>query len=600
MMRRKMKRTLLCLAMLSLFHYRPLPALGAILYKSYIVRHDIESEILCDPYIVRKNDWVSKLLRQRGEIAERDFPHFIEIFKRLNPHIQDVDLIEPGQRIYIPLKKLAKDSLLDQDSGVVTIPLITISNPQELIHKYTATHDVKKGDYVSRLIADGFGNYGTLSYDQGFELFKALNPDIPDLNKIYPGQKIRLPDPSLRDQYWFDSLFDSTGRLSKEISSEISISSAEKFPEPNPPDTEKENTPAADAPPQKQMPLDRLANILDGKLLEKGTYFFPRKGATDLKLNLSQSPIVELKDDIRLLFLQEDLNPTDLAVIESFWQQTELVPVSAGGSLEDIFDSVFDKMNLKRSSHVAFNDNGLEVNVQARWIFTRSSDDDGMPRHTCINLIEDPDERTPDAITDYLENKGITVEDIVKHEKSSTPSQEKPSAEGMIPIDPDNPKGFVKNLLLSLGVQYAENVKISFPYVGIQVEATTNLINSLNGKDVVVDFEDLYGDAVTAIEKTGLPVVQVKKEDPLHRIVEKLLSAMEGDYTVDPTFYASKRPAAYNTKLKVPGFLLEKKGYPNKTLVAEVPLHEGVVEFLRTQGVNIIMIKAPAGDRSIG
>ena len=45
---------------------------------------------------------------------------------------------------------------------------------------------------------------------------------------------------------------------------------------------------------------------------------------------------------------------------------------------------------------------------------------------------------------------------------------------------------------------------------------------------------------------------------------------------------------------------IEKKGYTNKTLLAEVPLHEGIVEFLKEQGVNIIMIKAPTEEKRIG
>ncbi len=585
MIRRKVSNALFCLIVLFLFRYlaHPAPALGAILYKSYIVRQDKGSDILCDPYVVRKNDYLFKLFRQRGEIAEKDFPEFLEVFKRLNPHIQDVNQIRPGQHIYIPLKRLAQDTLLDQESGVVTIPFVTISNVQEFIKKYALPHKVQRGEFISRLIAGGFGNFGTPSYEQGIELFKALNPDISDLNKIFPGQTILLPDSSLRDQPEYASLFDSAGRLSK------TFSAAGPLPPTNPP-AEK-----ADSAAQKQTPLGKLANILDGKLRQKGIYYFPRKGTSDLKLDLSQSPMVELKDGFRILFLKENLNPTDLALIESFWKETELVPVSADGSMEDIFESVFGKMDLKRKRNVSFSDRGLEVKVQARWIITRPSTDSGMTRYICINLIEHPSQRTPDAVTGYLEKKGIIIEDIIRKNPSdgdaSRTLDEERSAEEMIPINPTHPRAFVKNLLMSIGVRYSENVKISFPYVGIQVEATTNMITSRNGRDVVVDFEDLYGDAIQAIEKTGLAVVQIKREDPLRRIVEKLLSAMEDTYTVDPTFYASKRPAAYNTALTIPGFLLEKKGYANKTLLAEIPLHDGVVEFLKKQGVNIIMIK---------
>jgi len=597
MIRRRVKCILCSLAILSLSGHlaRPVPVFGAILYKSYLILQDKGGDILCDPYVVRENDWLFKLLRQRGEIAEKDFPEFIDIFKRLNPHIQDVDQVRPGQHIYIPLKKLAQNTLLDQDKGVVTIPFVSISNVQEVIKKYAITHTVQPGEFISRLVADKYGQYGKLSYEQGIELFKALNPDISDLDRIYSGQTILLPDPSILDQPWYASLFDSTGSILKDNAT------AQSMPQPSPP-IEKPSAPEASA--QNQTPIGRLANILDGKLTEKGTYYFPRKGQSDLKLDLSKSPMVELKDGLRLLFLKDDLQQKDLSVIGSFWKKIDLVPVPADGSMEDMFDSVFGRMDLKSSNHVTFSDHGLEVNVQARWIITRPSEDKGASRYICVNLIEHPKERTPDAVAGYLEKKGIVIEDIIKknptNERASNSLDEEPAAEEMIPINPTHPRIFVKNLLLSLGVRYTENVKISFPYVGIQVEAATNIISSSHGGDIVIDFEDFFGDAVRSIETTGLRVVQIKMDDPLRRIVEKLLSAMEDHYTVDPTFYASQRPAEYNTALTIPGFLLEKKGYIHKTLLAEVPLHEDIVEFLKEQGVNIIMINAPEGEKRIG
>jgi hypothetical protein len=572
-----------------------MPAVGSILYKSYIVRQDGGSEILCDPYVVRKDDYLIKLFRQRGEIAEKDFPAFLDVFKRLNPHIQDIDKIRPGQHIYIPLKQLAHDTLLDQDSGVVTIPFVTISNIHEFIKKYAVEHEVQHGEFVSRLIARGFGDYGTRPYEQGVELFKVLNPKISDPNRIFPGQTIRLPDPSLRDQPWYASLFDDAGRISEKSTP------AENLP---PKVTQPGIAAKKDPAPEKKTPMGALANLLDGRLLERGVYYFPRKGVGDLKLDLSQSPIVELKDGVRMLFLKNNLSADDRSLIESYWKDTSLVPVPAGGSMEDVFDAAFGKMGIEKKNHVSFSDRGLEVEVKARWIISRPSGQPGRNRYICVNLIENRSERTPDAVSEYLKKRDIIVEDIFdkKGKKKITPEAftEEKATEDLIPIQPTTPRAFVRDLLMSLGVRYAENVKISFPYVGIQVEATTNLISTFGRGDVVVDFEDLYGDAARAIKKTGLAVVQIKREDTLRRVVEKLLAAMKDHYTIDPTFYASKRSTAFNTALKIPGFLLEKEGYPNKTLLAEVPLNEGVVTFLRKRGVNIIMIKTPDEEKRIG
>ena len=66
--------------MLAAFLIVPVTANSAFLYKSYTIRYDRGWDILCDPYVVQKNDWVLKLFKQKGEIAHQDFPEFLRIF----------------------------------------------------------------------------------------------------------------------------------------------------------------------------------------------------------------------------------------------------------------------------------------------------------------------------------------------------------------------------------------------------------------------------------------------------------------------------------------------------------------------------------------
>ena len=47
--------------------------------------------------------------------------------------------------------------------------------------------------------------------------FQAANPQIKDINRIYAGQKIYMPDPSMREQSWYSSLFDETGNLVERV-----------------------------------------------------------------------------------------------------------------------------------------------------------------------------------------------------------------------------------------------------------------------------------------------------------------------------------------------------------------------------------------------
>jgi hypothetical protein len=186
---------------------------GTYVEKRFVVVKDRGQDVLCDPYMVKENDYVFKVFREKGEIASSDLSWFMEIFKRLNPDVQDVNLIYPNQRILIPLKIIDSGSLEGQETGVVSIPLITITNIPVKIQGKSTQHIVAEGDSVSKLLARQFGASGGRTYKEAEQIFKFLNPDIKDPNKIIVGQKINLPVASIKDEPWYPGLFDESGKL---------------------------------------------------------------------------------------------------------------------------------------------------------------------------------------------------------------------------------------------------------------------------------------------------------------------------------------------------------------------------------------------------
>jgi hypothetical protein len=104
-----------------------------------------------------------------------------------------------------------------------------------------------------------------------------------------------------------------------------------------------------------------------------------------------------------------------------------------------------------------------------------------------------------------------------------------------IAIDFSDHKTLVNKLLTTMNYNYTQNVAITFPYAGIQIKALSNLISSSNGKLLLVDFGDLYGDAIIAIKKTGLDIIQIKEKDSAYKVIEKIFDALEISYTKDPT-----------------------------------------------------------------
>ncbi len=561
-------------------------AYAAFFYKSYVIRYDRGWNILCDPYVVKKDDWVFKLFRQKGEISNRDFPEFLRIFKRLNPHIHDIDRIRPGQHIVIPLRKVDQDELPEQSSGVVTIPYLTNVTLTDDATKYSTDYRVKNGDCVSVLISERYGNYGTQSYQKGEKLFRLMNPQIENMNLIYAGQMVRLPNPKIQNQS--QTPVDSEAIYESPDSHKLnsSVTSDEKIPLSSGENNGKE---ASDSP------LSKVASVLDAKLYNKGNYYLPRTGKEDYEVDLAQTPFIKLEDGKRVFFTTgNEKQDSDIKMLKSFWKDVLIVNVAPDDSMEKVFDTVFGSIEDDVIKHrLSFSDHGVEVEVKGKWIIEKPRNKGEAKRHLCITVIDDLKERTPQSIIRYLDQNNIIIKEIligkrIKEPKSNA-SRFNIANKNLEIIDASDHETFVKDLLIAMGYQYSPNKNIAFQYAGIQINAASNLATKSNDNIFYIDFGNFYGDAIHAIEKSGYSIIQVRDNDSLDDIIQKLLGAMNASFIKEPTFLAAKRPADHNTRLTIPGFLMDHADMSG-VLLTRAPLHQEAIRFLTDNDIRIIRI----------
>ena len=566
---------------------------AAFLYKNYIIRHYQGRDILCDVYIVQKNDWVIKIFQQRGEIAEHDFPEFLRIFKKLNPNVSDVNTIRPGQQILIPLKKIGDDTLPGQASGFVSIPFVSISKVSDIIHQNADEYEVREGDCISVILSNHYGEFGSKSYQQGIELFKLVNPNINDLNKIYPGQILYVPHASLRDQVWYASLFNDEGKINPDIDIRdiTEADDAEMKPDPaNPkPETDKSSNGS---------PLQKAAFALDAKLMTKGTYYFPQKGTKDLALDLVRHPVMELENGEKILFCETDVfSQSDKDAMMTYWKGLKIIPLSLQSNFEQFLDAIFRAdENFNSENQIAFTDHDLSVNIIADWIISPpGSPDPSQPSYqTCIFLIKTKQD-VSSAIKRYLTDFHIRVKII-----SDTNADKTDKIKGQM-ISPNSPvqkaniisqgdlRPFVQQFTNALGYRYSENINISFPYAGIQVDALSNLVSSDSGKQILIDFGDLYGDAISAIENTGLDIIQLNNKQDWKAIAKQILTAFDISYDDQFSFMGIDHLKEHNIFFTLSGLILEHQD-EGPLVIASSSLHHEISGFLKQSGNRILLV----------
>ncbi|WP_320044235.1 hypothetical protein [uncultured Desulfobacter sp.] len=274
---------------------------------------------LCEPYLVQENEWLYKIFRQKGEISASDFPLFLKIFKHINPRIDNIDAISPGSRVMIPLKQVDKNAYEQTDNGTVEVPMLAFSaqmTPDNL-SRHTHTHKVKAGDTISGLLSKEFLiSAGTVS-KTGEQAVLHLNPDIKDINHIYQGANIVIPDPSILSQPWF-STFVTMGKEDTPI--------AEVTPEKD----RKEPLKSKPISMAELAHLKRYTQLIQGHLMHQGKLFFPpgNLDASPNFIDLSKTPVINDDTGKKTVLLGTDvteasLDPDLISAMKAYWKNLE-------------------------------------------------------------------------------------------------------------------------------------------------------------------------------------------------------------------------------------------------------------------------------------
>jgi len=577
-----------CAGALSVLFCLAISAEAAVLYKSYVIRQDRRVDILCEPYIVKKNDYVIKLFKEKGEISEKDFPEFLNIFQRLNPSIRNVNRIVPGQHLLIPLKKLSQDALPGQQTGVVTIPFMTLVDADKLLKDYTDSHRVKKGDTVSVLISRKFGSVSSASYRDGIRLFKFMNPSVTDLNHIYLGQKLHLPDPAIRKEPWFSALLTDTGKLTNQIAVSNLILSGDSSLA-----VAQSSKKGASSAVTGMM---RAATLMDARIVNRGTYYFPSKQGNDVKLDLAQHPMMQFKNGRRILFTRQHPIPKpDLGTISAYWPQTSSVALSTDASYEAVLDAVGDVIRPGGfKNRLTLNDDGIVFDIHARWVIEEPGTEGEEPRHICWMPAENQDDKIPPSVVRYLASKNVIIralkgdeghtDQIAQEEALGKPSYIRST---ILPVS--DQRRFTQRLLEALNYPYSPNGQITFPYAGVQVQAISNIVLKPDGNPLLIDFGEFYGDAVSALTASGFDILQVSQNDTYPEITNRLLKALDVSYEINPRFNIPIDPGKYRIRMTIPGTFIPK-ARASKALIADRSLPEGILSFLKARDIIVMSL----------
>jgi hypothetical protein len=391
-----------------------------------------------------------------------------------------------------------------------------------------------------------------------------------------------IPQPSIQNQPWYQSVFNFPEGQEIKVADELAPLSPEAI-----------RASPEDGSPAAGSVYARAAWALDARLLNQGQYYFPRPGAEDVTLDLKRYPVLEFRDGTRMLLSGPDMPlEADLQATEAFRERFQIVPV-AGETVSQILDAVLGARGRSPGEQpLAFFESGIDVKVQGRWVVEEAGSDRDPARTLCIMPLEDAAPRTPTAIVRYLRRHGIVLREIGPSpgtRDTQAQADRQPSEDpGIFTINFSDPPSAVRRLLAAMDVPFSPGIDFSFPYRSIQVSAVTNLVARRNGGALLVDFGDLYGEAVNSIQQAGLDIVQIQRGESMYTWLPRFLEALGVAHSINPTFLAAPGRKGYNTTLTVPGFMVEDERQM-RYLIATDPLPGEIIDFLMGEKITLIL-----------
>ncbi|MFZ0450251.1 MAG: LysM domain-containing protein [Desulfatiglandaceae bacterium] len=521
-------------------------------------------KVLASPYVVAEGEHLWQIMRKKRLLKMGKMGEILSVLKELNPALRNLDLIQPGQRLLIPLK-IVPISGMGRLVPVVE-KMTTLAGLKDLkIDNYT----VQAGDALTRVIAGRYAVPPKALYGDYLALVRKLNPNIRDLNRILPGQHIKLP-------------IYSPEMVRKPIIPER-FQKAEKT-----------------APKEKTNPLGQdLARIfreMGQEWIGTGEHFIPLSTGGQINLRAESFPLLNLSTGRRVIV---DLNngiPSQVVdLIRSSWGTYQVVHLTKADDLRSALNKIFkacDFVKVYGPGEPLSIGGDIPLRMTGDWIITMRRDpDDKRPGTVVLTLRQDNTPSVPWMIRDYLEKLGIKVIDYPSVERMKGEEQSEPS-----PIRaPDNPEKLVEMVLNRLGRKFSRSQAIPVyesKSAGVELMIKADLYLTSDGQDRIIDFSGLGPKILTFLGEHQFKILSLNKKEAPKKVLLKTLDFLDIPHKSGPhVFLASRRDAARNIRITLSGVSFQdEKG--ESILASDTPLPKEMVSFLSRKGYEILALHA--------
>ncbi len=528
-------------------------------------------KVLTESYEIRKGDHVWQLLRERGLLRKTNLAEILHVLKTLNASFQNLDLVHPGERILIPLTIVPLDGLAqraDKTSGATEVEEAEPASLDTLKDVNLEYYTIKPGDSLTKVIQGRYDVPPEELQGEYLNLIKELNPSIKDLDKVYPGQKVRLPvySPQL-------------------VRKRIEVPSASK-PEP-----ETEN-PVVDV--DLKAHLREIFTLMGEEWVETGEHFIPLRQGGQINLKAESYPIISLSNGTRVIIDLHHGLPEKMAdLIESSWENYRIFRLRENDDLRSAIDRILPLCNhakVYRLGQPLELGGEITIRLTADWIIEKRNVASEEPSQILmVNMIDGPTGRTPGFIVDFLAGYRIEVIDYPPSEEAA----DEPMDGAEILSAGSEMRGLVEILLNLMGQRFAKDQEIPV-YQSHQSDFNlvikADFLYNRQGVDYIIDLKGLGADVIALLRDHRFVVLSMAGEGDPAVVLTKTLDFVGAEFdTESHAILALNRAETRNVAITVPGIRFHNHaGSP--IFATQLDLPSGIGSIFSQRGYKILQL----------
>jgi hypothetical protein len=530
-------------------------------------------KVVSETYTVKKGDHLWQLLRERGLLEKKNLPELLAALKKLNSSFSSLNLIYPGDKIVIPLTITPVKGLpVVAQKGEEKV--ISVDQLKDLkLENYT----VQQGDSLIKVVKGRYSLKDEQVNEAYLELLSRLNPEIHNLDRIYPGQVVRLP-------IYTPQLVRLPVKREKPPRP-VQTAQVPKAP-PSPAEQPKE-------PPVLSQQLSEFFTLLGEEWVNTGEQFIPLKAGGQINLKAEAFPILGLPNGERVIVdLHQELPDKMAQVITTNWSNYRVVHLKGNENLRAALNEILascDYFKLYKQGEPLELQGDITLQVNADWIVQTSDDKN---RTLLINLADKSGSSIPPELKNFLKDFGVKfIEYPPAQQKAPEPTA--PAANSNVLFAGKDKAAVIESVLNLTGQTFTRDVEmpvIQGKNSGVSLMIKADFFLYVDGKDSIIDFKGIGPDIVPLLKEYKVSVLSLANEEDPARMVSRILDFIGVKFDSKPhPFTTAGREDSKNFKLTIPGIVF-RDNHGQNVFACQLKLPEDIAGFLSRQGYKVLSL----------